>query len=158
MAQRLRNPIRIHEDVGLIPGLAQWITDQALQTRLGSSVAVGLASAGGYSSNQTPWPGNFHMGAALKKQKKDKKKKKKIWSLEDTHLSCNSDTKEIGVYLGKIRLYLRAEMEGEIKSDNVQSYLPNRAFSYHMFNILKFKSHLYLGHCQKTIFIPAVII
>ena len=30
MAQRLRNPIRIHEDVGSIPGLARWVQDLVL--------------------------------------------------------------------------------------------------------------------------------
>ena len=60
MAQRVRNPTRTHEDVGLIPSLLQWVKDLALcelgcrsQMRLGSSVAVAVAVAGSCSSDST---------------------------------------------------------------------------------------------------------
>ena len=50
LSQQVRNPTRFHEDVGPIPGPAQWVKDPALpelwtrsQMRLGSGIAVAVA-------------------------------------------------------------------------------------------------------------------
>ena len=76
------NPTSIHEDVGLIPGSASGLRIQRccelwcrLQTRLGSRMAVAVASSCG--SDSTPTLGTFICCICGPEKKKDKKKDKK---------------------------------------------------------------------------------
>ena len=76
------NPTRIHEDVGLTPGLTQWVKDPALpelwcrsQTQLGSDVSVAVAVAGSCSSDSTPSLGTSTCFRCSPKKTKDRKKR-----------------------------------------------------------------------------------
>ena len=83
MAQQFMNSASIHEDVGSVPGLTQWVRiwqccklQCRSQMRLGSRVAVAVALAGSCSSSSTPSLGTsvFHR-CGPKKQGKETKKR-----------------------------------------------------------------------------------
>ena len=80
MAQQLMNPTRIHEDVGLIPGLVQWVKDLALPEGCRCSLDLALLWLWHRPAAIAPigplsWEPPYALGMALEKDKKDKEKK-----------------------------------------------------------------------------------
>ena len=72
------------QSLALLSGLRIWCCCELWcrsQARFGSGVAVAVAQAGGYSSDETPSLGtSICRGSSPRKGKKTKKKKKKIFS------------------------------------------------------------------------------
>ena len=70
MAQRLTNPTRNHEVLGLIPGLAQWVKDPPLLwlwCRLAATAPI----------RPLAWEPSYAKGVALEKAKRQKKKRRR---------------------------------------------------------------------------------
>ena len=86
------NPTSVHEDMGSIPGLTQWVGIWCChelwcrsQIRLGSGVALAVVQAGSFSSNSLSSLGTSMCPRCNPKKRKKKKEKECINSRTHTY-------------------------------------------------------------------------